>query len=240
MVSFLFWNLRRRPLELVLHRLTIQHRLEVLMLAECAIPEDALLNALNAAGQGTFRRVPALASRGLDLYTRFDQSCFGPVAKESDHYLIRTLTPPDGIEIMLAMAHLASPLSKDFRARHSRIISFSRDVCDAEKAASNDCTVLVGDLNVNPFDDALLDVRGLNALADRRTVQRKNPRRFGRRSAEKFTLFYNPMWSHFGDAAPPAGTYYYDKSNPKSIRCGTFSIKFCSVLPCWIDSRTRI
>jgi hypothetical protein len=23
------------------------------------------------------------------------------------------------------------------------------------------------------------------------------------------------LWSHFGDAAQPAGTYYYDKSNPE-------------------------
>jgi len=58
-------------------------------------------------------------------------------------------------------------------------------------------------------------VRGLNALADRRTVQRKDPRRFGRLQVEEFRLFYNPRWSHFGDAVQPAGTYYYDKSNPE-------------------------
>ena len=215
MVSFLFWNLRRRFLELVLHRLTIRHDLDVLVLAECAISEDAMLNALNAEGRNTFRRVPALASQRLHLYSHFDQSCFGPVLKEADHYLIRTMTPPGGMEIVLAMAHLASPLHKDLRARHSRITGFACDIRDAEKTASNDRTVLVGDLNVNPFDDALLDVRGLNALADRRTVQRKEPRRFGRRPTEEFRLFYNPMWNHLGDAVPPAGTYYYDRSNPE-------------------------
>ena len=62
-------------------------------------------------------------------------------------------------------------------------------------------------------DHLLLAERG--ALGDRRTVQRKNPRRFGSIEAEEFRLFYNPMWSHFGDAVQPAGTYYYDKSNPE-------------------------
>jgi hypothetical protein len=185
------------------------------MLAECAIPEDAMLAALNAEGLAPITRIPAIASRRLDLYSRFDQGCFGPVLKEADHYLIRTLTPPLGIEIVIAMAHLASPVYKDRQARHSRFIGFATDIRDAEKAIGNDRTVVVGDLNVNPFDDALLDVRGLNALADRRTVQRKDPRRFGIRKVEKLPLFYNPMWGHFGDAVPPAGTYYYDKSNPE-------------------------
>ncbi|HEY7426067.1 MAG TPA: hypothetical protein VH682_17685 [Gemmataceae bacterium] len=216
MVAFLFWNLCGRPLELVLGRLTARHAIDVLILAECAIPEKSMLDALNKAGQGTFRRVPALASRGLDLYSRFERSCFGSVLKEADHYLIRRFSPPRGIEIVLAMAHLASPSHKDLRARHSRFIGFASDIRDAEKAPpGNDRTVVVGDLNVNPFDDALLDVRGLNTLADRRTVQRKNPRRFGRLQVEEFQLFYNPMWSHFGDAVPPSGTYYYDQSNPE-------------------------
>jgi hypothetical protein len=215
MTTFLFWNLGGRRLEPVLRRLTTRHEVDVLILAECQLPKQSMLSALNADGQRTFTRIPALASRGLDLYACFDHSCFGSVLKERDNYLIRTFTPPGGIEIVLAMAHLASPGHKDARARHSRCFGFAIDILDAEKSAGNHRTVVVGDLNVNPFDDALLDVRCLNSLADRRTVQRKDPRRFGKLQIEEFRLFYNPMWSHFGDAIQPAGTYYYDKSNPE-------------------------
>jgi hypothetical protein len=116
MATFLFWNLSRRRLEPVLRRLTARHGIDVLILAECAIPEGAMVQALNAEGQGTFKRIPALASRAIDLYSRYDPSCFGTVLKEADHYLIRTLTPPRGIEIVLAMAHLASP---SYRCRES-------------------------------------------------------------------------------------------------------------------------
>jgi exonuclease III len=215
MASFLFWNLCGRRLEPVFPRLLARHGIDVLMLAECAIPETVMLKALNTAGTGNFHHVAALASRGLDLYSRFGPPCFGPVLKEADHYVIRSFTPPNGISILLVVAHLASPMSKDRQARHSRCIGFAQAIRDAEKAAGHNRTLVVGDLNVNPFDDAMLDVRSLNALADRRTVQRKNPRRFGRAPVEEFQLFYNPMWSHFGDTVQPAGTYYYDKSNPE-------------------------
>src|SRR5205807_9680556 len=77
MANFLFWNLGRRRLESGLHRLTARHAIDVLMLAECAIPEGSMLDALSSAGSGTFRRIPALASRGLDLYSRFGPGCFG-------------------------------------------------------------------------------------------------------------------------------------------------------------------
>jgi hypothetical protein len=79
----------------------------------------------------------------------------------------------------------------------------------------HDRTAVVGDLNVNPFHDGMLDVRGLNAVWDRNTVKRKDPRRFGKIGPEAFPMFYNPMWSHLGDRTAPSGTYYYDQSNPE-------------------------
>lgn len=150
MVAYLFWNLRGRRLEPVLRRLVTRHKLDVLILAECAIPEEVLLGTLNTDDQGAYQRIPAFASRGLDLYSRFEHECFGAVLKESDHYLIRTFTPPRGIEIVLAMAHLASSSHKDLRAGHSRCVGFASDIRDAEKAASNHQTVVVGDLRGYP------------------------------------------------------------------------------------------
>jgi hypothetical protein len=113
------------------------------------------------------------------------------------------------------MAHLASPIHKELKDRNDRCIGFAQAIREAERVRGNDRTVAVGDLNLNPFDDGLLGVRGLSALGDRRTVRRKSPRRFGRVQVQEFPLYYNPMWSHFGDAVPPAGTYYYDQSSPE-------------------------
>lgn len=215
MASFLFWNLCRKRLEAVLRRLVVHYNVDVLILAECVIPQESMLAALNANGSGSFHRIPAVASRGLELYSRFDGSCFGDVVNEADHYLIRTLTVPDGIEIVLAMAHLASAMHKKPKELHSRCVGFGQSIRDAEKKVGNDRTLVVGDLNLNPFHDGMLDVRGLSALPDRRTVLRKHDRRFGKVNVEVLPVFYNPMWSHFGDAVEPAGTYYYDKSNPE-------------------------
>ncbi len=61
MASFLFWNLCGRRLELVLRRLIRRHEIDVLMLAECAIPEDSMLDfaqrGVGVARSGAFRRL---------------------------------------------------------------------------------------------------------------------------------------------------------------------------------------
>ncbi len=215
MTTFLFWNVRRKPLESTIARLVERHEVDVVLLAEPGTPEVALRRELNKASLRPFRRVPFVAFTRVELYSRLPSACFGPPVREEDHYAIRSLRVPHGIEVLLAVAHLPSPLHKKPSDLRSVCGGLAEDIGRAEEEVKNDRTVLIGDLNVNPFHDGMLDVRGLNAVADRETVRRKDPRTFGRRGQRTFRMFYNPMWGHFGDAAAPPGTYYYDQSNPE-------------------------
>src|SRR5437870_1731838 len=104
MATFLFWNVRQKRLEMVVRRLVERHAIDVLILAECAIPEQAMLKELNKGVSDTFRRIPMMVWRGIDLYSRWDHDCFGPVLMEGDHYGIRLLAAPGGIEVLLVLA----------------------------------------------------------------------------------------------------------------------------------------
>jgi hypothetical protein len=66
-------------------------------------------------------------------------------------------------------------------------------------------TVIIGDLNANPFEDALTAADGLHGVMDRRVASRRPPNIRGQR----WDYFYNPMWSRLGDESPgPSGTYW--------------------------------
>jgi endonuclease/exonuclease/phosphatase family metal-dependent hydrolase len=213
--TFLFWNLRLKLLQRRIARVVRQHRVDVIILAECAIPEEELLGALAREGEKSFIRIPFVAFSRVRIYSSLPRKCFEPVVREEEHYAIRVLQVPQGIDILLAVAHLASPLRKKPSDLRSICAGFADDIRRAEQEMVNERTLVVGDLNVNPYHDGMLDVRGLNAVGDRHTVRRKDPRTFGRAVKMRFRMFYNPMWSHLGDATQPAGTYYYDKSNPE-------------------------
>ena len=73
-------------------------------------------------------------------------------------------------------------------------------------------TVLVGDLNMNPFEDGVVSSTGLHAVMTRKIAEKKS------RIVQdnEYLYFYNPMWSLFGDGSKgPPGTYYYYKAEHK-------------------------
>lgn len=77
----------------------------------------------------------------------------------------------------------------------------------AERRIGHFRTVLVGDLNMNPFEKGVVGTMGLNATMVRRQAQKMTRTVQG----QQYRFFYNPMWRHFGDGQKvPAGTYHYD------------------------------
>ncbi|MBM4034847.1 MAG: endonuclease/exonuclease/phosphatase family protein [Planctomycetes bacterium] len=206
-MTFLFWNLCRKPLESVVTALVSQHAVDVLLLAECEIPETRMLLALNSGPESEF----FLSSTPEDcvaVYTRFPVTAV--VAHDRQpRYTIWRLGFSGRQEILLAAAHLPSSLYWRDSSQYAECIEFAGAIREAERKAGHSRTLVVGDLNVNPFDDGVVAASGLNAvmttgLATRRTrtVQ-----------SREYPVFYNPMWRFFGDrGAQPSGTYFYQRS----------------------------
>lgn len=70
--------------------------------------------------------------------------------------------------------------------------------------------MIIGDLNMNPFEHGMIAADGIHGISDRR-IAAKGTRQVGKKLRR---YFYNPMWNHFGDGLPaPPGTYYYDSSS---------------------------
>jgi hypothetical protein len=85
----------------------------------------------------------------------------------------------------------------------------ARAITEAERKVGHQRTLLVGDLNMNPFEPGIVAASGLNATMDRRIAERRERTIAGR----QYLFFYNPMWSLLGDASPgPPGTYYRNQT----------------------------
>ena len=100
MLTFLFWNFNKRPLEGVVSALTYQHQVDVLILAECAIPAATMLLALAEANGQPFY-FPRSNCRSISIYTRFSDASI-QASHESDRITIRRLTLPARTGILLA------------------------------------------------------------------------------------------------------------------------------------------
>lgn len=211
MVSFLFWNLAKRSLQHRVARLAAAHEVDVVMLAECAVEPVDLLEALNATGQGTYS-CPSPDTDKVRLFTRFPESAlvnaFNSQLGETSIWWLQAGASTD---LILALVHFGSRVNWDRDDQTLQATVLADDVLRVEDDLGHRRTVLVGDLNMNPFDPGVAGAAALHAVMTRDLARRQEREVKGR----PYCFFYNPMWGFFGDRTPgPPGTYYLRASKP--------------------------
>ena len=111
----------------------------------------------------------------------------------------------------MAVVHLPSKLrwSDDSQSQYCPEVAAKIRLIEKERGHMR--TLVVGDLNMNPFEPGLVSSAGFNATMSRKIASRGRRILHGR----DCFFFYNPMWALFGDARKvSSGTYYYNNSQP--------------------------
>jgi hypothetical protein len=211
-VTFLFWNTRGNAVASRVARLAEGHRADVLILAECRIPPAQLLGALNQGPPARqFTRATG-GAKGIALYTRFSRH-FTTHRETSQNGRLHVwgLALPARHELLLVTAHLPSPLHMSRAGRQQMCARAARTMRNHEEQVGHRRTLVVGDLNVDPFDSGVLGAEGFHAVMTRERAARSHRTIQGTRCS----LMYSPMWGCFGDVSPgPPGTYHYANSEP--------------------------
>ena len=179
----------------------------MLILAESSLTIDTVLRTLNSADDSTFHFNPGICER-IAIYSRYPGRCVRPV-HETERVTIRRIRLSSTTEILLAAVHLPSKLHRTSEEQAFAVTEVAGDIARMEAKAGHARTLLVGDLNMNPFEHGLVAATCLHATMDRRIAER------GTRTVDQKprAFFYNPMWSLLGDVSPgPPGTYYLSES----------------------------
>lgn len=206
MPRFLFWNLEGKDLQHLVAQLAEEHSVDLIVLAECRTPSATMLMQLNAA-HVRYELCPGLCE-SITFFVAFQANFLTPVL-ESARVSIRSLTLPARSEILVAAAHLPSRMHFSGESMIFECQNLTQMIEDSEEQRGHGRTILLGDLNVNPFETGMVGTGGLHAVMSREVASR------GSRivQSREYDFFYNPMWAHFGDRQGEApGTYYYDKA----------------------------
>ena len=182
-----------------------------------------ILDALGTEGGRVFYQVSA-ESRRVAVFSALKEATWREKYYDavSDRITVHEAQIGTAPGILLIAAHLDAPqLSLPGRAEWAR--ELARDIRMIEGDAGHTRTVLVGDLNMNPFDPGLVETSALHAVMTKKlaaSVQVLESRR-------DFLPFYNPMWSFFGDWSPAVGpegnspervpgTYFFRDTNDRA------------------------
>lgn len=207
MLTFLFWNINERPRLPLLTRLVERHDVDVVMLAESRLGVADVLTRLSSKRGSAFHHNGGNCEK-ISIFSRFEARRVRPIVE--DHRMsIRRFQPAGCEELLLAVVHLRSKLHQSEASQAIASTEVAGLVARAEEKAGHNRTLLVGDLNMNPFEAGIVGAGGLHATMDRRIAARER-RTIGSKAYE---FFYNPMWSLLGDASRgPPGTYHYRQS----------------------------
>ncbi len=214
LVTFLFWNMMKRPLQERIARMVAAHSVDIVMLAECSESPDDVLVALNANAPPVFHYPPTLSTK-LHVFTRYNRASVADVFNDPVGGLtIRRLEFDSNPAVLLALVHFASRVNYDQDDQTLEATSLAADIRGVEAIQAIDRTIVVGDFNMNPFEPGMAGAQALHAMMTKNLARREERDVRGR----PYSFFYNPMWGHFGDRTdgPPA-TYYLRASKPYNL-----------------------
>jgi hypothetical protein len=128
------------------------------------------------------------------------------LVSDSDYCAIREIIPPVGEKILLVAIHYPSKLFTSNEDQSLLMPRIMEQINEAERQHGHMRTVLVGDLNMNPFEAGVCGSEGLHAVMCKSIAKKGSRTVYG----QERSFFYNPMWNFLGDeSAGPPGTYYY-------------------------------
>jgi endonuclease/exonuclease/phosphatase family metal-dependent hydrolase len=199
----LFWNAGRNAPDIEIAALAVSTGANVIALAEYANDGNSLLHELTNQGLD-FYLVPTIACDRIRLLTAFQPSHVTH-GRESDRYTIKELVLPGLSKVLLCLAHLPSKLhANDVDQLHSAWY-FKQDIESSESEAKHQNTIVLGDFNMNPFDDGMVAAAAMNSVPSLAVAQREKRIVQGR----PHTFFYNPTWNLLGDFAGVPGTFFH-------------------------------
>lgn len=238
MVTVLFWNTGgNEGLLNMIGSLVEKYDVDIALLAEMQISIDEVLKEFNEVRKLPFHASASSCER-IKVFSRYSHRFIKPI-EESRYFTMRHVRLPGTEDFILVAAHLRSRLYQSLESQNAVCIELARDIRGVEERLGIDRTVVIGDLNANPFDIGMVAAFGLHGMMSQRQVEKRTRKVGGR----EYPLFYNPMWSYMGDLSDgPPGTYHYERSEQVNYGWNMFDqvLVRSSMIPCFDFGRLEI
>ena len=229
MISIFFWNLLKKPQTAdYIVRLAGQDSIDVFLFAES--PEDLspVLKGLNSLGREVYYEVgprvppgnfttqePRAGRAKVRVISRLDSRRIRHIfTNETRDLSILELKATDLPQILIAAVHMPSKGSSAMQQEAAR--SVASQIESNEKQARCHDTILIGDLNMSPWEPGMVMVSCFHGVMTKRLATKLSARKGRLFRKERYACFYNPMWGLFGDQVGPGASYYWDDSAPEN------------------------
>jgi len=238
-----FWNIAGNSspaLQTLVEGFAQENDLDIMVLLECKISETSLLQGLNRDKKSLYFWSRSFVPRNyFKVFTKLEDR-FSEVIEEERRIQARRVIDPAYGQFSLILLHYPSKLFWDGSDQIAQTFELKHFIDGVENKTGHDRTVVIGDFNMNPFEQGMVQTTGLHTTMDRRIAE------LGSRIVQtrSYKFFYNPMWSFYGEKGKGGvnSSYFYSSSSPVTYFWNIFDqvILRPSLLPAFDEDSLQI
>jgi exonuclease III len=203
LLRFVFWNVNNKDLTHSVSALAKSTKADVIILTENSVPISKTLDALRKNVTETFFIPKEISKDRFHCFSRSSEIDMSEVHSENRISIRRWRLGEE--KALLVLVHGVDMRNYDSNVRQSFAQTIAEVIRMVIREQKTKNVVIMGDFNMNPYDSGMNLAAGLNALMTRNCVAAGVRKNIGK----PYDLYYNPMWSLFGDNnTGPAGTVY--------------------------------
>lgn len=198
-MNYLFWNTHKNiDINPILRDLITENCISIVVLAEYTADINDLIRLLYDSGV-IMEHIPTVGCDRIHILGRIDFHIEPQL--QTDYASIQVI----GRDTILCCVHLNSQIYSDHVSRREIVIEqIINDILKLENGLNTTNTIIVGDFNINPYDNSCVNARYFHGIPIYEDAMRESRNIAGK----EFRMFYNPMWNFLGDFKEPYGTYY--------------------------------
>lgn len=219
-MRYLFWNTNRNDVDGIICSMVEKYQPTILALAEYENDIESLVRNITRRTGMDYIELQKFACRVRILV---NEKLSNEIEHCGDHtnYTIKLIPYNSYNDFhIVVFVHLPSKLydNKEKNRHLLEQITYKVNELDQNKRRK---VLIVGDFNLNPYDDAMTYLTGCNAVSSK-DIAMKIYRKDRNERDKYYFYYYNPMWNFLGDKDGINGTFYYDKTSDHSRYWNTF------------------
>lgn len=231
-MNILFWNTYRnkhqKNIDSSIIELINQNNCDIIFLAEYVDELTELCFNLNLTSKETYKILPN--NKGCDHIKGLIKKKYRICSLlETSRYQILKLETTS-YKMILAAIHNHSKLHSSEEKQKDTLSSLHQDIKEQEMIHNTKNSIIIGDLNVNPFDSVCIAANSLFAIPYKSEL--KTPTAI--RNGKTYEKFYNPSWKFLGNNELPYTSYRYDNGEFIDYYWNMFDQVI--IRPCLIDA----